>query len=392
MHNSFLMGKHFKHNSSIRALLEIGRINIWEWNLQTDKIIDFGCYDSLAHRCGVQSGGTIASFQSKVHPDDRKEVMSRVERALSSPHSPDYECEYRIMMLNGSYEWVHSRARVYFDENKVAERVLGIWMPCKENKKFLLDQHKEQILFAEDIRSSSLAEISSRLAHEIAQPLSAASTYLEGSIQRLKNFLIGKNELLQVIEDALSQISTVGAVVHRIRDFVCRRNLCKERSSLSAVVNNVIHAIQKGFPVEIAMHLSGDVLDDNVDFDQFQIRQVLLNLLNNCCEALIDSQHPAPEIKISIEERKTHVVVKISDNGPGFPASILSSLFVPFCTTKPKGMGIGLATCKTIIDAHGGTIGAYNPPGGGAEVVFTLPFVTVITNRVLIDESHHLYR
>ena len=108
--------------------------------------------------------------------------------------------------------------------------------------------------------------------------------------------------------------------------------------------------------------------------DAVQLRQLILNLVMNACEAM--SQEPVGERILTIESRRrgfNEVEVVVSDNGPGFPTEILQHLFEPFRTTKPKGLGLGLAICRSIVQAHGGRLLASNNGGKGAKITFTLP-------------------
>ena len=110
-----------------------------------------------------------------------------------------------------------------------------------------------------------------------------------------------------------------------------------------------------------------------VEGDQVLLVQVLVNLLRNAIDAMAET--PAPRRRITIRSAGTAAGVEVSvrDTGSGLPAEIFAKLFTPFVTTKPHGLGVGLAIAQRIVDAHRGTIGASENPGGGATFTVTLP-------------------
>jgi two-component system sensor kinase FixL len=105
--------------------------------------------------------------------------------------------------------------------------------------------------------------------------------------------------------------------------------------------------------------------------DKVQIQQVVLNLMRNALESMSESGTGRLTVEASALEGGW-VEVRISDTGPGLPPEVLAHLFQPFVTTKADGLGVGLSICRTIIEAHGGEISAFNRPEGGAVFRFTL--------------------
>jgi two-component system sensor kinase FixL len=105
--------------------------------------------------------------------------------------------------------------------------------------------------------------------------------------------------------------------------------------------------------------------------DPIQIQQVLINLLRNAIEAMADSS--PRHLSISVRAADGLAEVQVADSGPGIPEERRGTLFEPFVSTKPSGMGIGLSICRTIVESHGGRISAGERDGGGAVIAFTLP-------------------
>jgi two-component system sensor kinase FixL len=114
-----------------------------------------------------------------------------------------------------------------------------------------------------------------------------------------------------------------------------------------------------------------DAACDQVLADRVQVQQVLINLMRNAIEAMAGS--PRRELVVVSRPGPGDLVeISVSDTGPGLEEKVRARLFQPFFTTKASGMGVGLSICRTIIDAHGGTIRADANPEGGAVFIFTL--------------------
>ena len=108
-----------------------------------------------------------------------------------------------------------------------------------------------------------------------------------------------------------------------------------------------------------------------VEADPVQVQQVLINLLRNGIEA--SEGRPDRRLTVSARTVDAQVEIAVADNGAGIDPAVHPTLFEPFLSTKPGGMGIGLSICRTIVEAHQGKISAGETPGGGATFTFTVP-------------------
>lgn len=222
-------------------------------------------------------------------------------------------------------------------------------------------------------RFTALGELSSALAHELNQPLSAIANYLRGASRLLDAPEFDAERLRDPIAKATAQAIRAGDVIRRLREFVTTGENERRHESLSQLIEESLAlgliGVQGG---DIMVRTTQDHATDLVFADKVQIQQVLLNLIRNAIEAMEASPRRILTITTTADAAGG-AVVRVSDTGPGISPDLGDRLFEPFLTTKPNGMGIGLPICRTIIDAHGGRIWVEETPGGGATFVFTLP-------------------
>lgn len=224
-------------------------------------------------------------------------------------------------------------------------------------------------------RFTALGEMASTLAHEINQPLTAISNYLNGSLRILQR-MEGDDVVVlrEAIGKAADQALRAGQIIRRLREFVARGESERTIESLPKLIEDastlaLIGARENG--IEVVFRLDAEAA--LVLADRIQIQQVLVNLIRNAIEALLDSSPPR-HLEITTAMRDGDLVeVRVADSAGGLAPEVARNLFQPFVTTKRKGMGLGLSICRTIVEAHGGRISADRRDGGGTVFRFTLP-------------------
>jgi nitrogen fixation/metabolism regulation signal transduction histidine kinase len=223
-------------------------------------------------------------------------------------------------------------------------------------------------------RATAWAEVARRLAHEIKNPL----TPIQLSAERLESKLAGKlspedSEVLRrATQTIVNQVTALKAMANDFRDYARLPAPHPVRMDLNALVGEVL-ALYEHSDVPIRARLAPQL--PAVWADATQIRQVLHNLLQNAQDALAQPRaaRREPAIEVLTELVADKVRFSVSDNGEGFPAELMTRIFEPYVTTKPRGTGLGLAIVKKIVDEHRGTISIESHPAEGASVSVFLP-------------------
>ncbi len=219
-------------------------------------------------------------------------------------------------------------------------------------------------------RVNDMGEMASVLAHELAQPLSAISAYVDGARRCLDR---GDTALaMEGCKRANGEVVRATEILNRIGNFVRKGPMRFRREALNPIIDDAmtmasLNPIAKGLRIDVQIAADADV----ALVDKIQLQQVVLNLIRNAAEAMKGQERRL----IAISTRRLDpemIAVEVADNGPGLALDVLAHLFEPFRTTKPEGMGIGLSLCRTIVRAHGGEICVADVSHAGAVFVLTL--------------------
>jgi signal transduction histidine kinase len=235
-----------------------------------------------------------------------------------------------------------------------------------------LAEHRLRLAHA--ARVSTAGEMVSALAHELSQPLAAMATYLATCRRMAADATVDPAELTASIDAAAAQAERAREVILRLRGFLRRGEVNLAEVQVQGVLRDAValirpEAMLNKIDVELAFE-PGPVC---VLADTVQLQQVVLNLLRNSIEAIVGAGSPARRIIVGLHRVGGEAEISVSDTGPGIPAAVASRLFQPFATTKPKGMGLGLAISRSLVEAHGGTLAYAAGPGVGARFVIRLP-------------------
>ena len=203
------------------------------------------------------------------------------------------------------------------------------------------------------LRAAAASELASTLAHELNQPLSAIGTYTQ-SCQLLLRSGDPEGELPTTMDKVVLEVNRAGSVVRRLREFVRSGTLQQEHIQTLQLLDAAVaavHARAIRHRVTVTVHAPPEL--PTIYGDRIQLETVLLNLMTNAIDALA-SYDGDRAVRLSAERvGKDQLELVVADTGPGVAPDLAAILFQPLTTTKPQGMGLGLAICRTIVEAHG---------------------------------------
>jgi C4-dicarboxylate-specific signal transduction histidine kinase len=265
-------------------------------------------------------------------------------------------------------------------EHRVAERTveladanLKLKAEIAEREHSDLRLHDLRLELFHAARLSEAGQMTAALAHELNQPLTAATNSVNAARRLLAK---GDQQTIgtvrEIMEEAAADTMRAGHIVRRLRDFVIRREAeMKEESVKSIVKEACAFALIGAKASRVRVNLRFDPNASQVLADRVQIQQVLVNLLRNSIEAMADSKRREIAVATALINAET-VEIAVADTGTGLAKGVAEHLFEPFVSTKHNGMGLGLSICRSIVEAHGGQLRGGPNPHGGAIFRFTL--------------------
>ncbi|MCG5237717.1 sensor histidine kinase [Xanthobacter oligotrophicus] len=258
-------------------------------------------------------------------------------------------------------------------ELSAANAQLRTEMEERRSARLAIDALQDELVQASKL--AVLGQIAAGVAHEVNQPVAAIRTFAENSRAFLAQGQTGPAvENLQTIA-ALTE--RIGAITGELRAFARKSAARLEPVGLGTVVDGALLLLRyRLLQNDISLKVDLDVPEVQVTGDRVRLEQVFVNLIQNAAEAL-DTRRDG-EIRIASATGADKVVVTVADNGPGLPPEVLGALFLPFTTTKPQGLGLGLVISKDIITESGGTLAVANV--GGAVFTITLPRASEATS------------
>jgi len=308
-----------------------------------------------------------------LHHDDiakLKKVFTRRKQ-----HSGHQTVTYRIRRKDGDYRWFESNIRIIYDEQ--TKTIREIQSASHDVTDHILDKKarlRGQQL-AHVFRLSTMEEMASGMAHEISQPLAAIVNYTQGCVRYLQNNQLDPTQLVEIMKKAVLQAERAGEVIHRLKNFFCKGQLFKTPCKVNSLIRETISLIRNELnnsKTKIDFNLAKNI--PLISADKIQLQQVILNLIHNGMEAM---QHIDMHIRRIYIHTKTYdqntIEVTVQDTGPGFAKDLINKIFEPFFTTKAHGRGMGLAICRSIIEAHGGQFTINPNTHNQSWIRFTLP-------------------
>ncbi|MGE5161612.1 MAG: sensor histidine kinase [Betaproteobacteria bacterium] len=307
-----------------------------------------------------------------VHPDDR----DRVRAFIAGPGSETdgTALEYRVVLPSGETRWHGARGAAHVDPDG-ARMLMGATIDITERKRAEEQTARQRIELEHLSRVATLSELSGALAHELNQPLAIIMSNAEAAQVMLQRPDPDLDEIRAILKDVIDADERAGEVIRRLRGLLKRGAPQRQPVALEGLVQGVLQFVRadllrRGVSLEFEFDAGGAT----VSADRVPIEQVLINLINNACDAMAGNAPGDRTLKISTWLDGRQACVCVADVGVGLPPDP-ERVFDTFYTTKPEGLGMGLAISRSIVAAHGGRLTGESTPPRGAAFTVCLPLM-----------------
>lgn len=280
-----------------------------------------------------------------------------------------------VVNINGREHVFQTNKAPYLDADG---SIVGVMAVCRDVTELKRSADKSRQLLADLAHVSRLytmGEMASGIAHEINQPLAAIGNYtstIDGLIT--DSNVISKNRLRGLLNRIEKQSYRAGEIIRHLRGLVKRSDPVRTVVDVRELVNEVVSLTSREIKlakINLVVRLPSTVVE--VEADSIQIQQVIVNLVRNAIDALLDVDSQSRELEIDLFRKNDKVELIVTDTGPGFSSEKSNDIFTAFFTTKPDGMGMGLAISRSIIESHRGRMWYSTSSAGRTRFHFTLP-------------------
>jgi PAS domain S-box-containing protein len=349
----------------------------WVFNILTGALV----HSSEEHRrlFGFDPGKGIPSFDelvSRIHPEDRTFALREFDATI--PSGKDFDAHFRIVLPDGAIRYVYGTGHPVFNQSGDVHEFIGMVMDVTERRRAEEALRQAQADLAHVSRLTTMGELTASIAHEVNQPLTAVVNNANASISLLPKDTPDLEEVREALADIIDDANRASDVIARIRQLAKRAPVEKSLLDMRDVVQDVLALARfelAARKVTINTDLSQDL--PSISGDRVQLQQVLLNLVINGMDAMNQVEESKRVLTVCGRREKNdgtfEARLSVSDSGVGFKPEEMDRLFEAFYTTKPQGMGMGLAISHSIIEAHGGRLWAELNQGPGATFLFSLP-------------------
>jgi signal transduction histidine kinase/ABC-type uncharacterized transport system substrate-binding protein len=344
------------------------RLSTFGWSLSPAQSAASGGLRGLAGRAEQ----TVENFEhvlQTVHPADRDRVEVAAHRAAAN--KTELDVEYRTLQPDGEVRWYAARGYPVAGDS---DRLTGMKMDITARKTAELQAEADRAALTHMSRVATMGQLCAAIAHQLNQPLAAILGNAETARKILGREDAPLEDLRDILDDIVAEDNRAAEVIRHLGALYKRGEVELSELDLNDLVRETLAllraelTLRKVTPVlELAASLSP------VQGSRVHLQQVLLNLVLNAADAMsaVDPSRRGVVVRTSSDGEHTRVCVV--DCGTGIASGDLPRVFDAFWSTKATGVGVGLAICKAIINAHGGTLTVENNPEGGAAFCFTLP-------------------
>jgi PAS domain S-box-containing protein len=327
---------------------------------------------ALQKMVGAESSGAYLESVDRLLGESDRTFLGAL--AAFAHGKPFYEGETDLVALDGRR--VPVLFTITFPHEADGDRnVLAFVIDITERKQSQNALLAAQAELAHAARVATLGELTASIAHEVNQPLMAIVTGGEAGMRWLRRDVPDLKEVSAAISHIVAEGRRAAEIVTRIRTFLSKKPAQQDALQMLEIIEEAALLVERELSKDDITLIIDTVSDlPPVRGDRVQLQQVLVNLLINAGQAMSE-QRGLRVVTLRAGVAGEYLAITLQDTGPGFAIDDLPRLFQPFFTTKQTGMGMGLAICRTTVEAHGGQLSAESVPGSGATFRLTLPVI-----------------
>lgn len=317
---------------------------------------------------------TVDRLLGFVHPEDEELIRQALQTVVQT--KGESQVEYRTIWPDGSVHWMLSRGRVRCLASGEPDTLMGVSVDITQRRHAELEAQELRSNLQHLARVNTLGALSGSLAHELNQPLGIILCNAQAAQDLLAQEPPDLAEVQDILADIVAADQRAGEVIERLRGLLKHGQVLLQPLELNQVIKSILqilHSDLNARGISSVLELAPDL--PLISADQVQLQQLMMNLILNAVEAMAGNAPGTRRLHIQTRLREDGVYVCVRDEGSGLPQD-LEGIFHPFFTTKSQGLGMGLAICRSIIEAHHGRLWAEPHPERGAVFRFELPIAS----------------
>jgi PAS domain S-box-containing protein len=361
--------------SEQRLKLIIDTIPAMAWSATPSGEVDFWNKNLLDY-CGLSFGDIAGQgFYRIFHPEDLEAMADSWERVRATKKGE--EIDGRIRRADGEYRWFNLRQNPLLDVNGDVVKWYGALIEIEDRKRAEEELRQSQSELARVARVTTLGELAVSIAHEVNQPLMAIVTSAGTCLRWLDETQFDLAQARQAAERVIRDGHRAGEIIASIRALARKAPTRVEAMDIRSAIRDVLLVLNGELRRRVVdARVEGDHREPLIILgDRTQLQQVLLNLIMNGVEAMSENGASPRRLTVrSIAQSDGFARIRVEDTGSGLNEENMDRVFEAFYSTKPSGMGMGLSICRSIIEAHGGSIEVSSTyDARGSAFSFTVP-------------------
>ncbi len=355
----------------LEMAIRAGNIGLWEWDLRTNRVYFSPEWKRQIGYEDHELPSTIEEWHSRIHPEDRALVLDKIDQFIKNRQSHGH-AEYRFRHKDGSYRWILDQASLQVDELGLPLRAIGSHTDISQTKALEAELRASLQRQAEVEKLAATGRMAATVAHEINNPLAG----IKNAFRLVRDAVPPDHPDRDMVDRMAREIDRIAEIVRQMYQIYSPRKEQPTDVPLASIVRDValfLEHLCRERQVRIAI---GDIPADwTVRVPGGSLHQVLYNLVANGVHASPDGGVVHIEAEM---DGPRWLGIHVRDQGPGIPAEVQENLFQPFVSApvgdrSTRGLGLGLAVVKSIVDSLGGRVEFETAAGRGTTFRVYLP-------------------